>query len=457
MLAAGAAPGWSAFRSIESGFDPVDLVGFNAIDGDHVEAAGALGMGSACTVQPPACGEQDPTALACPDAGRGATKVRVGAQPDLDEYDGVAIAADQIDLAAAAAHVTCDRDQPVAGKMLACEAFGAFATHLRQSARGVDNAIPSLLFGLAPGPFFMHRETSFLASTPSLYVVATPLGNVKDMSPRAAGILAEVDSVAAEDTRHSQRLFDALGIRPRCFALHEHNEQAAAVQLIRLLEAGRHVALISDAGTPGVSDPGARAVARVRAAGWPVVPVPGPCAAVAALSVAGFVETGFRFGGFLAPRPGPRRKEIAALSGESVPVIWYESPHRIADCLSDLCDVLGGEREIVIARELTKMFEQVVRMPLAEVSSWLGGDPNRARGEFVLIVAPAPPPQGLSAEAERVLSLLLAELPVKRASRLAAELTGASRNALYARALALREVESDEADGADGAGDERGG
>lgn len=255
---------------------------------------------------------------------------------------------------------------------------------------------------------------------------------------RALDILANVAVIAAEDTRHSQRLLDAHGIRTRLIALHEHNEQTVAGQLIRRLESGEHIALISDAGTPGISDPGARAVARVREAGLPVVPVPGACAAIAALSVSGFTDAGFHFAGFLPVKSAARRTAIAALRGVTVPVIFYESPHRIAECLADLAVELELEREIVVARELTKMFEQIVRLPLAQASTWLRQDPNRSRGEFVLIVSGAPVTEGLDAEAERVLQLLLAELPLKSASRLASEITGAPKKALYARALALK-------------------
>ena len=255
---------------------------------------------------------------------------------------------------------------------------------------------------------------------------------------RAQAVLAAVDAIAAEDTRHSQRLLDAFGIKAKLLALHEHNEQAAVGQVIRMLEAGQHVALISDAGTPAISDPGARAVARVREAGFPVVPVPGACAAVAALSASGFVDNGFHFAGFLSARQAARRAEIEALRALAVPLVFYESPHRIAECVADLVAVLESARDIVIARELTKMYEQIVRMPLGDAVAWLAEDPNHARGEFVVIVSGAPATEGLGVEAERVLTLLLAELPVKSAARLAAEITGAPRNALYARALELK-------------------
>ncbi|WP_349254989.1 16S rRNA (cytidine(1402)-2'-O)-methyltransferase [Zoogloea sp.] len=279
-----------------------------------------------------------------------------------------------------------------------------------------------------------------LSRTPSLYVVATPLGNLQDLGLRALAVLKAVDAVAAEDTRHSQRLLDAFGIATKLVALHEHNEQSAVGQVIRLLEAGQHVALVTDAGTPAVSDPGARAVARVQEAGFPVVPVPGPCAAVTALSASGLADGAFHFHGFLPVKSAARRAALEALRGVPGTLVFYEAPHRIAECLDDLAAVLEAGRQIVVARELTKLFEQIVRMPLADAPAWLAADPNRARGEFVLLVSAAPPAEGLSPEAERVLGLLLAELPVKQAAKLAAAITGASKNALYERALALRDT-----------------
>lgn len=278
-----------------------------------------------------------------------------------------------------------------------------------------------------------------LSKTPSLYVVATPLGNLGDITLRARAVLAAVDVVAAEDTRHSQRLLDALGIRTRLVALHEHNEEASAAGLIRLLGEGRSVALISDAGTPAVSDPGARAVARVQEAGHPVVPVPGPSAAIAALSASGLTDAHFHFHGFLPVKSAARRAALERLRAIPATLVFYEAPHRIAETVADLAAVLESGRQLVIARELTKLFEQIVRLPLAESPAWLAADANRCRGEFVLLVSAPPPAEGLDAEAERVLKLLLAELPVKSAARLAAEVTGKPKNLLYERALALRD------------------
>jgi 16S rRNA (cytidine1402-2'-O)-methyltransferase len=286
----------------------------------------------------------------------------------------------------------------------------------------------------------MNESTaSPLLSTPSLYVVATPLGNLRDLSPRARDTLAAVDAVAAEDTRHSQRLLDAFGIRPRrLLAVHQHNEQQAAGQIIECLAQGQHVALITDAGTPAISDPGARLVARVREAGYKVSPIPGACAAVAALSVAGINEGGFRFIGFLPAKTQARRTLLTALASERDAMVFYETPHRIKSCVADMTEIFGGGRETIIARELTKLHEEIAAMPLAEAEAWFAADANRVRGEFVLVVRGTDMPDGIDADALRVLGLLLDELPLKTAVRLAAEITGAPRKGLYAHALEQR-------------------
>ncbi|GAA5170758.1 16S rRNA (cytidine(1402)-2'-O)-methyltransferase [Viridibacterium curvum] len=284
-------------------------------------------------------------------------------------------------------------------------------------------------------------EENVLHASPALYVVATPLGNRHDISLRALALLGKVDLVACEDTRHSQKLFDSFGLSPRTLALHEHNEQEGATRVIERLQQGQHVAFVSDAGTPAVSDPGARLVARVQEAGFPVIPVPGACAAVAALSASGLASDRFHFIGFLPPKTAARKAEIEAFKGLEGNVVLYESPHRVVECVADLVAVLEPEREIVFCRELTKLFEQIARMPLAEASAWLQADSNRQRGEFVLLVGPAPAAEGLPAEAQRVLALLLEELPVKTAAKLCAGITGASRNALYEHALSLKQGE----------------
>lgn len=272
----------------------------------------------------------------------------------------------------------------------------------------------------------------------ALYVVATPIGNLDDISLRALRILGEVDLVACEDTRHGRQLLDHHGIKASTLALHQHNENEAAEKLVAQLGAGKCVALITDAGTPGVSDPGARAVAAVRAAGFRVIPIPGPNAAITALSAAGLTDPRFLFVGFLPAKVGARRTAISELAAIEATLVFYEAPHRVRETVTDLVELLAGARTIVFARELTKLFEQIAAMPLAEAPAWLAADANRERGEFVLLVSAPPPREGMDAEAERVLAALLAELPVKQAAKLAAEITGQPKNALYARALELK-------------------
>lgn len=271
----------------------------------------------------------------------------------------------------------------------------------------------------------------------ALSIVATPIGNLGDLTLRALDALRSADVIACEDTRHARRLLDHHGIRAQLLALHEHNEQQAAEKLIALLAAGKQVALISDAGTPAVSDPGARAVAAVRQAGFRVTPVPGPNAAIAALSAAG-LEGPFHFIGFLPAKVGARRTALEQLKPIPATLVFYEAPHRIEETVADLAALLEAQREIVIARELTKLFEQIERMPLAAAPAWLAADENHRRGEFVLLVSAPPAHEGLDAECERILKLLLAELPVKQAAKLAAAITGQPKNALYERALEIK-------------------
>ncbi len=273
----------------------------------------------------------------------------------------------------------------------------------------------------------------------ALSIVATPIGNLGDITLRALETLRAADVIACEDTRHARRLLDHHGIRTQLLALHEHNEQQAAEKLITLLDAGKQVALISDAGTPAVSDPGARAVAAVRKAGFRVTPLPGPNAAIAALSAAGLDDPAFHFVGFLPAKVSARRTALEGLQAIPATLVFYEAPHRIEETLADLVALLEPQREIVIARELTKLFEQIERMPLAAAPAWLAADDNRRRGEFVLLVSAPPLRTGLDASTERILKLLLAELPVKQAAKLAAAITGQPKNALYDRALALKD------------------
>ena len=274
----------------------------------------------------------------------------------------------------------------------------------------------------------------------ALYVVATPLGNLGDIGLRALDVLRAADVVACEDTRHSRRLLDHYGINASTLALHEHNEQAATEKVIAALGAGKRVALVSDAGTPGISDPGARTVAAVRAAGFAVVPLPGANAAITAMSAAGLTDAHFLFAGFLPSKAAARRAEIETLKGMPAALVFYEAPHRIEETVADLAALLEPARTLVVARELTKLFEQIAVMPLPDGPAWLAADENHRRGEFVLVVSGPPPRDGLDAETERVLKALLEELPVKQAAKLAARITGAAKNELYDRALQMKDL-----------------
>ncbi len=259
------------------------------------------------------------------------------------------------------------------------------------------------------------------------------------MTLRALEVLRSVDVIAAEDTRVTSKLLNRHGIAGRLIAVHEHNERRAAETVLGLLAGGKAVALVSDAGTPGIADPGARVVAAARAAGHAVVPVPGANAAATALSASGFEAGRFLFCGFLPSRAAERRRVLDALVQERALLVFYETPHRIADCIADLCAVFGGAREILIARELTKLHETLHRCRLEAAGEWLQGDDNRRRGEFVLVVEGAPETaRDASAGAGDVLKVLLAELPLKQAVALAVKLTGGNRNELYGLALELK-------------------
>ena len=273
----------------------------------------------------------------------------------------------------------------------------------------------------------------------ALYVVATPIGNLRDTSLRALDVLMSTDVVAAEDTRNTAHLLTHYGIAAnRLMALHQHNERGAAEKIIALLAQGQSVALVSDAGTPAVSDPGALLVEAVRAAGYRVIPVPGANAALAALSASGLSVPHFLFYGFLPSKSAARCRELQELAALPYTLVFYEAPHRIPECVVDLQTVFGGERQIVFAREITKLFESIHRCTLAEAMDWLGADPNNQRGEFVLLVSGATEKEGLDTEAERILTLLLKDLPLKQAVQLAVQISGAGKNELYQRALELK-------------------
>jgi 16S rRNA (cytidine1402-2'-O)-methyltransferase len=275
------------------------------------------------------------------------------------------------------------------------------------------------------------------ALDPGLYVVATPIGNLGDITRRALETLAGVDVVAAEDTRVTRGLLNHYGISTRLLALHAHNEKRAAEQIVSLLEEGRRVALVTDAGTPAVSDPGSLLVEAVRAAGHRVIPIPGASALTAALSASGFTFEGVVFAGFLATKGSERREKLEALANSTWAIVLFEAPHRIAQTLGDLFEALG-ERDIVIARELTKRFETIARMPLAAARAWVEADDDRRRGEFVLVIEGRPVERVSDLDPRTVLTTLLAELPLKQAVALAVKLTGAKRNDLYPLALSLK-------------------
>ncbi len=278
-------------------------------------------------------------------------------------------------------------------------------------------------------------------SNATLYVVATPIGNLEDMTPRAVRVLSSVDVIAAEDTRHSAKLMRHFGIHTEMIPLHEHNERNQVPKLLERLRGGKSIALISDAGTPLISDPGYPLVHAAHEAGIPVVAIPGASALIAALSVSGLPSDRFIFEGFLPPRSVARQAALERLRAESRTLIFYEAPHRIMECLQDMAEVFGGEREVTIARELTKHYETVRAGTFTALIAWMSRHDEQRLGEFVVLVhgaARADESSGESAEAERVLSILIQELPVSQAAELCARITGASKNQLYRRALTLR-------------------
>ena len=270
-----------------------------------------------------------------------------------------------------------------------------------------------------------------------LYVVATPIGNLGDLSPRALKVLEGVDRIAAEDTRVTAALLAHFGVRQKLVALHDHNESELAASLVESLQKGESLALVSDAGTPLLSDPGYLLVRQARDAGVPVVAVPGPSAVLAALSIAGLPTDQFVFAGFLPPKTAARKSALRGLGAEPRTVVLYESPHRILDSLADLVEVLGPQRRVCLARELTKVFEQSHTAPAADLLAWVQADPNRQRGEFVLVIEAAPVSVPGGREADLVLQALLPELGASRAAKVAATITGLGRKELYARALEL--------------------
>lgn len=274
-----------------------------------------------------------------------------------------------------------------------------------------------------------------------LYVVATPIGNLGDMVPRALDILQAVDAVLAEDTRHSGRLLAHFGVTTPMQAYHDYSDERQLQKILEQLLAGRDLALITDAGTPLIADPGYRLVREARRMGSRVIPVPGPCALVAALSCAGVASDRFAFEGFLPARSGQRQQYLQGLAGETRTLIFYEAPHRIVATLDDMQAVFGPDRELVLARELTKAHETFLSGSLAEIAAMVAADPNQQRGEIVLVLAGAQALQTDRDEAEqsRILQILMAEMPLKQAAAVTARITGAGKNRLYQLALSLRE------------------
>ena len=276
----------------------------------------------------------------------------------------------------------------------------------------------------------------------TLYVVATPIGNLGDITLRAIETLKLVDAIAAEDTRHTSGLLSHFGISKKLIAVHEHNEQQSAEKLVLALKNGDNIALVTDAGTPAVSDPGAIVVKIAREAGIKVVPIPGVSAVVTALSASGITQNGFYFHGFLPASGAARRKILEQLKSQTVTIVLYEAPHRIIESVEDIAKVLGENRRVTFCRELTKTFETIYTCPASCASAWLQADANQQRGEFVLLIEAAPfvEAEEISEEAQRVLKCLLAELPLKQAVALATDITNLKKNDLYEFALALKQA-----------------
>lgn len=278
----------------------------------------------------------------------------------------------------------------------------------------------------------MNQDQQADISASTLYIVPTPIGNLGDITQRALAVLASVDLIAAEDTRHTGLLLQHFAINARLFALHDHNEQQKADVLLAKLQSGQSIALVSDAGTPLINDPGYHLVRRCREEGVRVVPLPGACAAITALSASGLASDRFCYEGFLPAKTKGRKDKLRELGEETRTLIFYESTHRLLDSLQDISEVLGAERYVVLAREITKTWESIHGAPVGELLAWVKEDENRRKGEMVLIVeGHQVDDSALSAEALRTLALLRAELPLKKAAALAAEIHGVKKNALY--------------------------
>jgi len=281
-------------------------------------------------------------------------------------------------------------------------------------------------------------QQSYPAS--ALYIVATPIGNVADISYRALYVLSKVDAIACEDTRNTAQLLKHLGVSKPLIAAHQHNENEVAQKIIQRLQQGERIALVSDAGTPAISDPGARIVDAVRQAGLTVMPLPGASAVVTALSAGGLVNDQFYFVGFLPSKAGQRDSVLNTLKNIAATLVFYEAPHRITDTVTALTALFSGTRKIVFARELTKLFEEIHRCDLADASQWLAASAHRQKGEYVVLLEGATADQDAELlEAKRVLGILLNSCSVKQAAHLAAQITGQKKNALYQLALEMHD------------------
>lgn len=292
---------------------------------------------------------------------------------------------------------------------------------------------------LTPGSALTEAVSKQHYPSGTLYVVATPIGNIADISLRALHLLSIADAIACEDTRNTSQLLSRYGLHKPLIAAHQHNEREAAEKIMARLQAGERIALVSDAGTPGVSDPGAKIVDVLRDAQIPVMPLPGASAAITALSASGLLDEHFYFAGFLPNKAGQRDTTLQALEHHQASLIFYEAPHRICDTIDAMLAIFGGDRRIVFARELTKLFEEVHRCTLSEAPGWLAADVHRLKGEYVLLIEGKQKVETEGEqEARRVLSILLEECSVKQAAALAAQLTGQKKNALYQLALSMK-------------------
>lgn len=400
----------------------------------------------------------------------------VSALPDLDEHQDITFLHHQVDFAALAAEIARQQTQAMLLQILQRARFGGIACDLPGSVgankQGHHPMRSAVVFARMDGhnppktsldnnifPRWLHTRSPMTAPLPSLpacssvmedvarqiyplstlYVVATPIGNAGDITLRALHLLALADAIACEDTRNTGPLLARYGLHKELLAAHEHNEREAAEGIILRLRAGQRIALVSDAGTPGVSDPGARIVDAVLAAGLRVMPLPGASAVIGGLSASGLVNDRFHFVGFLPTKAQQREAALRDLRNAVATLVFYEAPHRIVDTVAALNAVFEPDRRIVFARELTKLFEEIHRCPLADAAAWLAADANRQKGEFVILLEGAPAKTDADiAQAERILAILLEECPVRQAAALAARITGRKKNALYELALRMK-------------------